>query len=120
MLKQIMKFNEFKMAILDLNPRAFLFLEIIIFTVLNTLCVMLQITAIGTKSYLESFSDTKTIIVGVDDATTSSGVLQTTLIELTAGTLYSITVAAINGAGLGESSNAVQAMTTNGRKKYTV
>ena len=77
--------------------------------------VILQITAIGTKSYLDSFSDIKNITVGVAEAT-SGDVLQTTLMGLTPGTLYSITVAAVNGAGLGESSEAVQAMTNNGKK----
>lgn len=78
---------------------------------------MLQITAIGTKSYIDNFRDTKNITVSVGDATTNSGgVLQTTLTDLTPGTLYSITVAAINGAGLGESSDAAQAMTNNGKK----
>ena len=78
---------------------------------IDLLCV--QITAEGTKQYDSNFNDVKTITVSVDMATTGSG-LQTALTGLTPGTDYSIRVAAINGAGTGESSMPITATTNNG------
>ena len=85
------------------------------------LCIDLlrvQITAEGTKQYDSNFNDVKTITVSVDMATTGSG-LQTALAGLTPGTDYSIRVAAINGAGTGESSMPITATTNNGMIFYT-
>ena len=76
-------------------------------------CIYLQITAVGTKSYLPDFEETKSVIFRISAATTGDRV-QTALTGLTPGTLYSITVAAINGAGLGELSERVTATTRNG------
>ena len=49
---------------------------------------------------------------------TSGDEFQTVLTGLTPGTEYLITVAAINGAGLGESSVPSESMTNNGKHTY--
>ena len=76
-----------------------------------------QITAVGTKSYSPAFGDVKKITVSVD-MSTSGNVFQTVLTGLIPGTNYSITVAAINGAGLGESSVQSESMTNNGKHMH--
>ena len=73
---------------------------------LNHLCTScIQITAVGTKTYNTSFNETRNF-----SATTSS----TDLTDLTPGTLYRISVVAINGAGQGAESAPLEAMTLNG------
>ena len=68
-----------------------------------TTCI--QITATGTKAYNTSFNEMRSF-----SATITSAVLT----NLTPGTLYRITVVAINGAGQGAESAPLEAMTLNG------
>ena len=77
---------------------------------------ILQIRAIGTKQYDTNFNEIKNIDVSVASATSGGSGLQAVLSELTPGTDYSITVAAINGAGVGNRSTSAQATTNNGKK----
>ena len=77
---------------------------------------ILQIRAVGTKRYDTNFNEVKNIDVSVASATSGSSGLQAVLSELTPGTDYSITVAAVNGAGISNSSTPVQATTNNGKK----
>ena len=73
---------------------------------LSHLCTScIQITAVGTKTYNTSFNEMRNF-----SATTNS----TVLMDLTPGTLYRITVVAINGAGRGVESQPLEAMTLNG------
>ena len=73
-----------------------------------TTCI--QITATGTKAYNTSFNEMRSF-----SATITSAVLT----ELTPGTLYRITVVAINGAGRGAESAPLEAMTLNGNATTT-
>lgn len=77
----------------------------------------LQIRAEGTKQYNTNFNEVKNLNVSVASATSGNSGLQAVLSELTPGTNYSITVAAINGAGVGDRSTPAQATTNNGKKK---
>ena len=66
----------------------------------------MQLTAVGTKSYDENFSETKNFTVPED-------MTMTDLTGLTPGTMYVITIYAVNGAGRGETAT-VNRMTLNG------
>lgn len=66
----------------------------------------MQLTAVGTKSYDENFSETK-------DFTVPEDMTMTDLTGLTPGTMYVITIYAVNGAGGGENAT-VSTMTLNG------
>ena len=81
---------------------------------LNHLCIIyyctLQLTAIGSKPlYDTEFSDKQFKNV----SNTNEDMMMTDLEGLTPGTLYVITVLAVNGAGRGESTSD-NAMTLNG------
>ena len=66
----------------------------------------MQLTAVGTKSYDENFSETKNFTVPED-------MTMTDLTGLTPGTMYVITIYAVNGAGRGQTAT-VNRMTLNG------
>ena len=69
----------------------------------------IQFVAVGTKSYNDSFTETKNFTAPEDAR-------MIVLTELTPGTTYNITALAVNGAGLGETETTSED-TLNGTKK---
>lgn len=75
----------------------------------------------GLKNYNRSFSEAnKAAFLSVSDIISpGDDLLQTTLTELIPGTTYTINVAAVNNAGVGERSNTILATTLPGLHMYS-
>ena len=88
-----------------------IWLDQLLFSVCNlsTIILCIQITAEGTKSYDDNFNEIRSLNVTITSAA---------LTDLTPGTLYRITIVAINGAGRGAESEPLLATTLNGTCQY--
>ena len=69
------------------------------------------------RSYDSSFSDRREISLSFSELVVGEGEVRGVVSELWPGTSYELTVAAINGGGIGMASPAVTAL-TNSSKSY--